>query len=213
MLTTIYTVYQTTNTINNKIYIGVHATTNPNDAYLGSGILLKQSIKKHGKDNFTKSILFECDTQNEAYLKETKIVNQKFIDRKDNYNMCVGGKGASMGNNIGKGERTTETKNNISKSLIGHIVSDKSRKLFIDRNTGKNSYRFKGYYVTPYGKFETSRLASTIEISHKAILRWCKDNHKTIIEKSIIHSPYLSSLPNSPLGKTYKEIGFDFIRC
>ena len=61
MTTPIYTVYRTTNNINNKIYIGVHKTTNPNDKYLGSGLAIKSSIKKHGKENFTKSILFEYD--------------------------------------------------------------------------------------------------------------------------------------------------------
>lgn len=30
-----YTVYQTTNLINSKIYVGVHATEDLNDSYLG----------------------------------------------------------------------------------------------------------------------------------------------------------------------------------
>ena len=38
-------VYQTTNLVNNKIYIGVHKTKNPFefDGYLGNGIYINQS--------------------------------------------------------------------------------------------------------------------------------------------------------------------------
>jgi len=89
----IYTVYQTINTINNKIYIGVHKTTNPKDYYLGSGTLIKRAIKKHGKSNFIKSILFEYDNSKDAYLKESQIVNQSFISQNNNYNLRLGGAG------------------------------------------------------------------------------------------------------------------------
>ena len=39
-----YIVYQTTNLINNKIYVGVHQTSDPDsfDGYLGNGIINTQ---------------------------------------------------------------------------------------------------------------------------------------------------------------------------
>lgn len=39
-------VYKTTNTINSKYYYGVHTTSDIDDGYLGSGVLLRRSIKK-----------------------------------------------------------------------------------------------------------------------------------------------------------------------
>lgn len=51
-----YTVYKITNTINNKYYIGVHKTQNPNDLYFGNGAAIKQAIKKYKKENFTKFV-------------------------------------------------------------------------------------------------------------------------------------------------------------
>ena len=39
-----YTIYKTTNTVNNKIYIGKHQTENINDSYLGSGVSLELEI-------------------------------------------------------------------------------------------------------------------------------------------------------------------------
>lgn len=40
-----YTVYKITNKINDKIYVGVHSTDNPNDSYMGSGKIIKDAIK------------------------------------------------------------------------------------------------------------------------------------------------------------------------
>jgi len=90
-----YTIYQTTNLINNKIYIGLHITEDINDKYLGSGIFLKKAIKKYGKENFKKEVLFVFDNQKDMIKKEIEIVNEKFILREDTYNMTKGGYGLS----------------------------------------------------------------------------------------------------------------------
>ena len=42
-------VYQTTNTINNKIYIGIHSTNDINDGYQGSGLHLNAHSKNTEK--------------------------------------------------------------------------------------------------------------------------------------------------------------------
>ena len=86
-----HTIYQTTNNVNGKIYIGVHSTSDIHDSYLGSGKNLKRAIKKHGKENFKKEILHIVDSIEEAYNLEEKIVNEDFISRHDTYNVKVGG--------------------------------------------------------------------------------------------------------------------------
>ena len=88
-----YTIYQTINKINGKVYIGKHQTSNPNDSYIGSGILLKEAIKKYGKHNFEKKILFVFDNEEEMNLKEKEIITEEFISREDVYNIGVGGEG------------------------------------------------------------------------------------------------------------------------
>jgi hypothetical protein len=50
-------VYCTHNTLNSKKYIGKDSKNNPH--YLGSGVNIKQAIKKYGKENFEKEILWE----------------------------------------------------------------------------------------------------------------------------------------------------------
>jgi len=86
-----YTVYQTTNQINGKIYIGVHKTKNPYDSYIGSGKILRQAIKVHGKSAFVKEVLFVFDNIHDAYMKEAELVNEDFIKRLDTYNVVCGG--------------------------------------------------------------------------------------------------------------------------
>ena len=65
-----YLVYKITNTINNRIYIGVHKTKNMDDGYMGSGIAIRSAIKKYGIEKFTKEIIFEAASSEEMFEKE-----------------------------------------------------------------------------------------------------------------------------------------------
>lgn len=101
-----YIVYQTTNLINNKIYIGQHKTKDPEtfDQYLGCGIKvnmpssyenpcspLQYAVKKYGVKNFKRTTIAVFDTLEEALELEAKIVNYDFLKRKDTYNAQLGG--------------------------------------------------------------------------------------------------------------------------
>ena len=88
-----YLIYQITNKINGRIYIGKHKTKNKNDVYMGSGILILLDEKKYGIENFEKTILFECQSEEEMNQKEAEIVNEEFVNRKDTYNIALGGDG------------------------------------------------------------------------------------------------------------------------
>lgn len=159
-------IYQTTNLVNGKIYIGAHSTPNLHDEYLGSGIFLKKSIKKHGRSNFKKDILHIFDNPKEMYDKEREIVNEAFIKNRTNYNFKLGGSGGSSPGKIyskhpqitkeklkskliGR-KLTTEHKDNISKSLKGNPklksmlgkklsteTKEKIAKASIGRNVGR----------------------------------------------------------------------------
>lgn len=94
-----YFIYKTINTINNKIYIGIHKTKNLNDGYLGSGKILLLAIKKYGKENFSREILEYFNSEQEMSLHEEFIVDSDFVDRGDTYNIMVGGKYGSAERN------------------------------------------------------------------------------------------------------------------
>ncbi len=88
-----YIIYQITNLINSRIYIGYHSTENLEDEYLGSGKIIRKAIKKYGKDNFKKEILHVFPDKETALKKERELVNEDFIQRKDTYNIKYGGLG------------------------------------------------------------------------------------------------------------------------
>lgn len=105
-----YIVYCTTNIINNKIYIGVHETENPEifDGYIGCGAYINRpstyercksrlhyAIKKYGVNNFKRQTLAIFDNEEDAYLLECSIVNEEFLKRTDVYNTALGGSNGS----------------------------------------------------------------------------------------------------------------------
>ena len=111
-----YIIYETTNLINKKIYVGAHQTEKLEDGYLGSGLLIKKAIKKHGKENFKRKILFFLNTDKEMFEKEAEIVNEEFIERENTYNLNNGGSGP-----------LNYTRENISKSNKGRTSPMKGK--------------------------------------------------------------------------------------
>ncbi len=88
-----YYLYEIRNNINGKIYVGVHKTKVLDDGYMGSGKIIKSAIKKHGIQNFTKTILEYFESQEEMFAREKEIVTEEFLLREDTYNLRRGGNG------------------------------------------------------------------------------------------------------------------------
>ena len=73
-----YTIYKITNLVNQKYYVGKHATDDIDDSYLGSGDLITKAVQKHGKDNFKKEILFSLSNTSQMNQKEEEVVTESF---------------------------------------------------------------------------------------------------------------------------------------
>ena len=108
-----YIVYQTVCKTNNKIYIGVHSTENPEifDGYLGCGCYVyrpatyqnantpfKYAVKKYGPKDFIRTIIKVFDLEEDAYKLEAELVDEQFIAREDTYNLALGGRNTSLAN-------------------------------------------------------------------------------------------------------------------
>lgn len=98
--------YMTVNTVNNKIYIGIHITNKPYefDNYYGCGICgtgsywfkhpkypFQYACKKYGLKAFKRYTLQVFDNYDDARKKEAEIVNEEFLKRSDVYNVALGG--------------------------------------------------------------------------------------------------------------------------
>lgn len=88
-----YTIYKTTNLVNNRFYIGKHQTKNPNDSYLGSGLELQRAILKYGKANFRKDVLHIFQTEDQMNNKEIELVTEELCNDPLSYNIRLGGEG------------------------------------------------------------------------------------------------------------------------
>lgn len=73
-------VYKTTHTSSGKYYIGVHSTDNLEDGYLGSGLIIKNSIAVYGSRAFTRTIIKHFSTREDAFLEESLLVTKELID-------------------------------------------------------------------------------------------------------------------------------------
>lgn len=93
-----YYIYITTNLLNNKKYIGkrkCHGEINQ-DNYLGSGKILKNAIKKYGKENFEKNILEICDSEESCNKREKYWIALYDATHNDEfYNIASGGDGGN----------------------------------------------------------------------------------------------------------------------
>lgn len=59
---------------------------------MGSGIGVKNAIKKYGMENFTKEVIAEANSSEELWKLERQYVNEDVVADKNSYNMSVGGK-------------------------------------------------------------------------------------------------------------------------
>lgn len=142
-----YTVYRTVNLVNGKVYVGVHATENPDDAYLGSGSVLKAAVLKYGRASFKKEVLFVFDNPEDMAAKEAELVTLEFVSREDTYNRAPGGhlRGAWYQAQKEKPRREgplpEATRRKLSLALTGRKLSEETRARMRKPKTSKHAAR------------------------------------------------------------------------
>ena len=136
-----YQVYKHTNTINNKVYIGITSWTWQRRWRSGSkgSAKMKNAILKYGDNVFIHEILFQGLTKEEAEQKEIELIKQYHSDHPDfGYNISSGG------NSHSGCTQTPEARLKISRATKGHKVSAEARAAISKANKGKakpNSFK------------------------------------------------------------------------
>lgn len=159
-----YYVYEITNNINGKKYIGKRSChcKIEDDKYMGSGKYLWNSINHHGIENFSKEIIYVGNCEEEVYDWEEYLIEKYDLISDNNfYNLKSGGKGfrsrdlqGEKNHNYGgenlKGEKnpfygkkhSEETKLKISlknKGKAGPVFSLEQRREMSKRVSGSNN--------------------------------------------------------------------------
>lgn len=101
-----YIVYITKNTVNDKRYIGVHKTKDPEvfDGYIGCGCYINKpssynnpitpfqhAVKKYGPSKFIRTIIKVFNNEEDAYNLEAELVTKDIVRSKNYYNVALGG--------------------------------------------------------------------------------------------------------------------------
>jgi len=139
-------IYKITNTINGKIYIG--KSEKNNEKYYGSGILIKKSIIKYGKENFSKEILEEFD--NIERLNEREIYWINLLDSRNpkiGYNIAPGGEGFDIRElpNYQEIKEKMDKSPHLTKSFLEKYGEERSKEILSRRSkTFKENGKTKG---------------------------------------------------------------------
>lgn len=128
-------IYQTTNLINGKKYIGRDAWNRP--SYIGGGKALKDAIKKYGKENFKKEILEHCHSKEHLLEREEYWLKYyNVVEDPNYYNMITSSNGWEKGK-----ERP---------DLVGRKHSIETRKLISKNGKGKKKSSGKPIPIIQY---------------------------------------------------------------
>lgn len=96
---------------NGRYYIGMHSTNNLEDGYFGGGKRIKNSVKKHGKENHKKEILEFLKNREELRSREIQIINEDLLDDPLCMNINLGGDGGWLKEWQSKGATNANNKN------------------------------------------------------------------------------------------------------
>ena len=194
--TNTYIIYETTNLVNGKFYIGVHKVNGSN--YLGSGTLLKLAIKKYKKESFMRETLETFNNEQDAYNSERLIVNINLVNNPNCYNIVIGGGNPPTGygnnNNMYGKKHTQKTKkiqslsatgrkhsnNNcikISNSHKGKIFSENHKHKLSESKIGKNNPNSKKWVL--FGKlfYSSYEAGNYFNVSDSTIRMWCNKSY------------------------------------
>jgi len=188
-------IYQTTNLINGKKYIGKDANNNPN--YIGSGADLKIAIKEYGKHNFKKEIIEHCSSIDHLIERETYWLNYYDVENNpDFYN--------KTNKPFGNSGLSEETKQNIKQGLKKRVWNPEWGKMSGQARIGEK-------HSEEWNQAIKNNRHKCIEVKSKPIWQLDKNNNIISEYKSITEARNMTGIkgiPNVLIGLAKTAGGF-----
>ena len=134
-------VYLIKNIVKKKINIGKEVRNQKN--YMGSGKIIRQALKKYGRENFKKEVLEKCTNKESLALREKYWIQLYKSKNFELYNIAEGGEGGRTTEfpwNFGLklNSLSEEHKKKISNSLIGRKRPQEVRKKISESHKGRS---------------------------------------------------------------------------
>lgn len=155
-------VYEITNNINGKTYIGQHIKHDGKDSYMGSGTNIHRAIEKYGIENFSKRILvdniqskedvdrIELEEINKAKAigkAEYNIVTERYQPSEHHHSDDLEAFKQTMRETWTRDPEATELrKKHISEALKGRKMSETFREKTAKRMCGKSYVKGRKWY-------------------------------------------------------------------
>lgn len=220
-------IYETTNLVNGKKYIGQHASDKFDKNYHGSGLVLLKAINKYGKQNFNTIILEECETDSELNDREIYYIDKfNAVQNKNYYNTSFGGESNSRNmrtmynKELDKVVMVAECHIPYYKTLGYELGmrphSEKAKENY--KNAKKNKIPITDGYVTKYidksenipNGWRKGRHKATRPNQKPEKRKWMNKDNKSIMVKGDEVQTYLDK--GYVLGRTKFEYHRDFIK-
>lgn len=168
-----------------RFYYGIHSTNNLNDGYMGTGKRVLLSLKKHGRQNHTKTILEYFSTREEASLAEEKLVTKDLLLDPLCMNLQTGGD-----SNISFSEETLK----------------KLKKTDAQRAAISTFRKGKPTFVTPEQRQKQSEKVSGAGNGMFGVKRpeqWCSEQSKRQAERYASGNHPLANRPSAVKGRRW----------
>jgi len=195
-------VYCWTDKVTNKLYIGAHKGSE-DDGYVCSSKYLMNEYKQRPND-FSRQIIAK-GTFKDMFVFESKILQSlnaskdpMMYNRQNNDRKHYNYKGHSE-----------DTKNKIGQANNKPQKNPSGPRPHVNQK-GENNNSFRGWYITPWGRYGSASLAAAAnkdhELSNYQIYAFCVYRNNSKIQK-ITSSNFIKK---EWIGKTWSELGFGF---
>jgi len=201
-------VYIVTNIINGKRYVGSSRKSQIDENYYGSGKLIKNALKKYGKENFTRDILWQGEGNardvesywleyfdassnpmfynmtndargNDLHKEDTKrTVSEKLTGRKFSKEICMKISQKKKGSTTSKKGKPDGPKPGVSDAHKGRVSPNKGK------GKSVSLYTINGEFIQTYGSYYD--LALDLNIHHETVRCHLVGKANTICNKQYI---------------------------